>query len=144
MLSFNRLYRARIATRRAADSRRAGMTLVEIIVVIAIILVLTSILAFGIFTVFGEAKADAARVQISRLESRVQIYIARKGSAPSGGEGLATVLAPDDVPNDPWGNPYRMVTPGPNGKAYDIISLGSDGVEGGTAEAGDIRLSDPR
>ena len=134
--------RNRIHYRIAADAKRAGMTLVEIIVVIAIILVLTSILAFGIFTVFGEAKADAAKVQISRLESRVQIYMARNGSPPSGGDGLKAALGADDVPNDPWGNPYRYVTPGANGKAYDIVSLGSDGAEGGTGEAADIRLSD--
>lgn len=136
------MLRNRLEYRRAADAERAGMTLVEIIVVIAIILVLTSILAFGIFSVFGQAKADAAKVQMSRLDSRVQIYIARNGSPPSGGDGLAAAVAPDEVPNDPWGNPYRYVTPGANGKAYDIVSLGSDGAEGGTGEAADLRLSD--
>ncbi|MFT6146007.1 MAG: general secretion pathway protein G [Myxococcota bacterium] len=136
------MLRNRLQYRNAADSGRSGMTLVEIIVVIAIILVLTSILAFGIFSVFGQAKADAAKVQMSRLDSRIQIYMARNGSYPSGGDGLAAAVAPDEVPNDPWGNPYRYVVPGGNGKPYDIVSLGSDGAEGGTGEAADLRLSD--
>lgn len=134
--------RNRILYRAGADAKRAGMTLVEIIVVIAIILVLTSILAFGIFSVFGQAKADAAKVQMSRLESRVQIYIARNGNPPTASEGLAAAVAPDEVPNDPWGNAYRYVTPGANGKAYDIVSLGADGAEGGTGENADLRLSE--
>lgn len=133
--------RTTIAYRQAADRKRSGMTLVEIIVVIAIILVLTSVLAFGIFAMFGSAKVDAAKVQMSRIESMVLVYSARNGHPPTASEGIAAAVSPEDVPNDPWGNPFRYVTPGPNGKAYDIISLGSDGAEGGTGEAADIRLS---
>lgn len=133
--------RRRIQYTRGILSRRAGMTLVEVIVVIAIILALTSILAFGVFSVFGQAKADTAKLQIARLESRVQIYIARNGRPPSTSEGLAAALAPEEVPKDPWGNDYRYVTPGPNGEPYDIVSLGADNAEGGTGDAADLRLS---
>lgn len=132
--------RRRIYYLRGADRQRAGMTLVEVIVVIAIILIITSVLAFGIFTVFGQAKADTAKLEMARIESRIQIYMARHGRPPEG--GIGDVVAPDPVPTDPWGNEYRLVTPGPNGKQYDLVSLGADGVEGGEGENADIRLSE--
>jgi general secretion pathway protein G len=42
------------------------------------------------------------------------------------------------VPNDPWGKPYAYAFPGTHGTAYDLLSLGADGREGGTDHAADI------
>lgn len=42
------------------------------------------------------------------------------------------------VPKDPWGNPYRYSYPGTNGHEFEVISLGADGMHGGSYENADI------
>lgn len=123
-----------------ALSSRAGMSLVEVMVVIVIILTLMGVLAFGIFQIFGDAQTDMTKVSMSRVAQRVEIHMLRKG-IPSNGDGLQEVF-PDEVPKDAWGNDFVYVTPGPNGKKFDIISYGEDGQEGGDGNDADIRYSE--
>ncbi len=68
----------------------------------------------------------------------------RKKKAPSTSDGLGAVFGGEDVPRDSWGNEFVYVSPGPNGTPYDIISYGSDGQEGGTGNAADIKWSEER
>jgi len=121
---------------------RKGMSLVEVMVVIAIILTLMGVLTWGIFQVFGDAQADNTRLQMARVAQRVEIHMLRKG-LPSNGEGLSAVFG-DEVPKDAWGNDFEYVTPGPNGAKFDLISLGADGQQGGTDADEDIRYSDSK
>ncbi len=125
-------------TRRTRRSRR-GMTLVEVMVVIAIILTLTAVLAYGIFQVFGESQGQTTRLTMGKLSQRIEIYQLRKKKPPTTSEGLQAVVGNETLPTDSWGNPFVYVSPGPNGQAYDLISYGADGAEGG---GDDIRLSD--
>ena len=99
----------------------------------------------------GGAKSDTARLQIEDLGAALDLYNLENGRYPSTAEGLAAlVTAPagntrwngpylkkPDVPRDPWGNAYQYRSPGDHG-AYDLFSLGADGVEGGEGDARDV------
>ncbi len=127
------------------------MTLIEILVVLVLIGIVLGIVG-GNFIGKGEkAKADAAKIEIGQISQTLDLYKLEVGRYPSSQEGLqALISAPagaanwngpywkkSAVPKDPWGNEYRYVSPGSKG-AYEIISLGADGKEGGEGPDRDI------
>jgi len=126
----------------------AGFTLVEMLVVIAIIGLVMALVGPRVLNYLGESKAKAAKIQIESLSSALDLYYLDVGRYPSTNEGL-TALAKRPanadawngpyvrggvVPNDPWGNPYVYRSPGEHG-AYDIVSYGPDGEKGATSTA---------
>ena len=132
-----------------------GMTLIEILVVLVLIGVVRGIVG-GNFIGRGEkAKADAAKIEIGQIGQALDLYKLETGRYPSSSDGLqALVTAPggasnwngpywkkSQIPKDPWGNEYRYTSPGQKG-AYDILSLGADGKEGGEGANKDIASSD--
>ena len=132
-----------------------GMTLIEILVVLVLIGIVLGIVG-GNFIGRGEkAKADAAKIEISQIGQALDLYKLETGRYPSSSEGLqALVSAPSgaqnwngpywkksSIPKDPWGNDYRYTSPGQKG-AYDILSLGADGKEGGDGANKDISSAD--
>lgn len=138
------LMNLRILRRPVPFRCERGMTLIEILVVLVLIGVVLGIVG-GNFIGRGEkAKADAARIEIGQIGQALDLYKLETGRYPSTQEGLqALIAAPPGVPNwngpywkksavpkDPWGNEYRYASPGQAG-AYDIVSYGADGKEGG-------------
>lgn len=123
-----------------AEAARRGMTLVEVMVVIAIILAVMGILAVGIFQIFSDSQVDTTKLQMSKVAQRVEIHMLRKG-LPSSSDGLS-VIFPEGVPKDSWGNDFQYITPGPNGRKFDLVSYGEDGSQGGSGNGEDIRYSD--
>ena len=136
-------------------SRARGMTLIEILVVLVLIGVVLGVVG-GNFIGRGEkAKADAAKIEIGQIGQALDLYKLETGRYPSSSEGLqALVAAPagasnwngpywkkTQIPKDPWGNEYRYTSPGQKG-AYDIVSLGADGKEGGDGANKDITSAD--
>ena len=132
-----------------------GMTLIEILVVLVLIGIVMGIVG-GNFIGRGEkAKADAAKIEIAQIGQALDLYKLETGRYPSSSEGLqALVSAPSgaqnwngpywkksSIPKDPWGNDYRYTSPGQKG-AYDILSLGADGKEGGEGTNKDISSAD--
>lgn len=129
----------------------SGFTLVEILVVIAIIALIMSLVGPRVLNYLGESKVKAAKIQIQSFGSALDLYNLDTGRYPSSAEGLtALVQSPGMVPawngpylkggvlpNDPWGKAYVYRSPGEHGP-YDILSYGSDGHEGGTGTAADI------
>jgi general secretion pathway protein G len=95
----------------------------------------------------------AAKIQIQSFESALDLFNLDAGRYPSTAEGLTALvrrtpglaawngpyLRGGNVPNDPWNNPYVYRAPGEHG-AYDIVSYGADGQEGGSGVAADISL----
>ena len=140
---------------RKRSFKQQGMTLIEILVVLVLIGIVMGILG-GNFIGRGEkAKADAAKIEIGQIGQALDLYKLETGRYPSSSEGLqALVTAPagatnwngpywkkSSIPKDPWGNDYRYASPGQKG-AYDILSLGADGKEGGEGTNKDISSAD--
>jgi general secretion pathway protein G len=125
------------AARDSSGRRRRGMTLMEVMIVIAIILLLMGALTFGLAGMFSEAQGDTARLQIQRINERVRIYQIKKKKLPG---SLSEIYTNEPQPKDPWGNEYVLRSGGDKG--YDIVSFGADGKEGGTGTDADIKLSE--
>ncbi|HTV32129.1 MAG TPA: type II secretion system major pseudopilin GspG [Methylocella sp.] len=129
-----------------------GFTLIEILVVITIIGLIMGLVGPRVLTYLSEAKAKAATIQIQSFASSLDLFYLDIGRYPTSSEGLAALvrrpggltgwngpyLKNNSVPVDPWGHPYRYKSPGDHGP-YDIVSLGSDGQEGGTGSGSDIK-----
>jgi general secretion pathway protein G len=137
--------------RRPARHGERGFTLVEMLVVITIIGMIMALVGPRVLNYLGESKVKAAKIQIESLSSALDLYYLDVGRYPSTSEGLAALahqpggvqswngpyLRTGAVPNDPWGHPYIYRSPGEHG-SFDIVSYGSDGVEGGTGTAADV------
>src|SRR5664279_4781472 len=131
--------------------RERGMTLIEILVVLGLIGIVMGI-GGGNFLGKGErAKGDAAKIEINQISQTLDLYKLEVGKSPTTQDGLqALITAPSGTPNsngpywkngtlpkDPWGNEYKYSSPGTKG-AYDIVSYGADGKEGGDGPNKDI------
>lgn len=135
----------RLALARSSLARRArtGMSLVEIMVVIAIIGILTTVIAVNVTNIFQESNADNSRLAIKNIKTILDTYsLKHNGKYPGTSEGLGALKKyfPDEqVPKDAWGNDFQYFAPGTHGEhPYEVISLGSDGAEGGAGCAADI------
>ena len=128
-----------------------GFTLIELLVVLVILGLIVAFAAPQIIKYVGGAKSDAAKIQIERLSSVLDLYRLEVGRYPSQEEGLeALIEEPADADGwngpyirkadsltDPWRRPYIYQIPGENGD-YDMSSLGADGQEGGEGEDKDL------
>lgn len=130
--------------------REAGFTLLELLVVVAIIGLLVGYVAPRYFGQIGKSEVNAARAQLDALDKALDQYRLDTGRYPSTELGLnALVQRPQNepkwggpylkkaVPLDPWGKPYGYKAPGEKGD-FDLISHGKDGVAGGSGENADI------
>lgn len=133
-----------------------GFTLIEILVVVAIIGLLMTYLATNLIGQGNEAKLKLARVQLTKLEQTLELYKLDNGRYPTNEQGLsALVVAPTTEPlprryppkgyvkradlEDPWGATYQYSAPGSrNQSSFDIFSFGPDQVQGGEGENADI------
>lgn len=136
--------------------RKLGFTLLELIVVIAIVATLASLVAPAIFRNTGDARVVAARTQMEILGLALDSYRLDNGTYPSNSEGLeALVKAPlglrswrgpylrKSLPLDPWGYPYVFELIDSGGDTdFRIRSLGRDGAPGGVGEDADLASTD--
>jgi general secretion pathway protein G len=129
-----------------------GFTLVEMLVVITIIGLIMGLIGPRVLNYLSESKVKAAKIQMQSFASALDLYNLDTGRYPSLAEGLAALVQPTAggawngpylkgaaLPNDPWNHPYIYRVPGEHGP-YDIMSLGSDGQEGGSGTAADLSL----
>ena len=137
--------------RRVYRRAEAGFTLVEMLVVIAIIGLIMGLVGPRVLNSLGESKVKAAKLQIESFSSSLDLFYLDVGRYPSASEGLAALaqrpgnasiwngpyLKTGSVPTDPWGHVYLYRAPAERGP-YEIVSLGSDGQEGGAGTAADI------
>jgi general secretion pathway protein G len=134
--------------------RTAGFTLIEILVVISVIAILASLVAPMVFRNVGDAKASATRAQIEILGLALDSYRLDNDYYPSTAQGLEALRSlpagepaarnwrgpylKKAVPLDPYGRAYVYRSPGEaSPDAYDLLSLGRDGLPGGKGEDAD-------
>jgi general secretion pathway protein G len=140
-----------------ANHANQAFTLIEIMAVVIIIGLLTTIVGAAIFSQVDKGRVTTARAQINSLEGVLELYRMDNGRFPSTEQGLeALVRVPSGdppirnyppggylkggrVPVDPWSNPYNYEAPGQNNPhSFDIWSLGADGNSGGQGVEADI------
>ncbi|UWP96191.1 type II secretion system major pseudopilin GspG [Aliiroseovarius crassostreae] len=136
-----------------ARKKKAGISLLEIMIALAIIALIVGLTAPRVMDSFGRAKSQAAEVQLLNVKGALQLYYIDVGRYPSEAEGLLALMeAPsgatkwrgpyiDNVEdlNDPWGRQFNYRMPGREG-VFDLFSYGRDGHPGGSKEDSDITL----
>jgi general secretion pathway protein G len=128
--------------------RSPGFTLIELIVVIALVAVLAAVVAPNLLGKASEANRKSALVQLEKIASAVELYRLETGRYPEALNDL--VEQPQGLDRwqgpyvrkasqliDPWGNALAMRLPGENG-SFDIVSYGGDGQPGGDGDGADI------
>jgi len=133
--------------------RRAGFTLIEIMVVIVILGVLAALVVPKIMSRPDEARIVAARQDISSIMQALKLYRLDNSRYPTTEQGLAALVTRpttepipnnwkgggylEKLPRDPWGQPYQYLNPGVRGE-IDVFSFGADGQAGGNGNDADI------
>lgn len=117
---------ARLAARLAAARSARGMTLIEILVVLAIIGLIMGGVAIVAFNAFDDSKSKAAAKDIATLAQSVEMYRLQKNKCPKSAQDLKAAGIIQKITKDPWGQDYVIKCPGEHGPV-DITSLGKDG-----------------
>lgn len=125
---------------RTRRNRRAGITLIEMLVVITIIALFSAIAYQRLTPALEQGRVTAARTQIESLMSALQRYNIENGRFPTQEQGLDAVrpFLTKEIPLDPWGTPYVYRYPGENSSDPELISYGADGQPGGEEANADI------
>ena len=145
--------RGRMARRARKRRTDAGVTLIEMMVVLVIIALVAAIIVPNVIGRPDEARVTVAQSDIRAVGSALELYRLDNRTYPTTAQGLQALAvrptAPPEprnwvaggyltaVPIDPWGNDYIYVSPGANG-GFDLMSLGADGAPGGEGVAADL------
>ncbi|GLK52678.1 type II secretion system major pseudopilin GspG [Maricaulis virginensis] len=133
---------------------RPGYSLMEILVAVAIIAVLATLVAPRLFGQLDRARVTSAETQIDMLETALDSMRLDIGRYPTNEEGLALLSTPnpsvsamwqgpyldEELPTDPWGNPYRYRAAEGQSDRGQVYSLGADNAEGGSGLDADIGI----
>jgi len=140
--------------KRTETKRRrgqAGVTLIEMLVVVTIIALFAALVAPKMLSKADKAKATAAKAQINAFNTALGMYKLDTGVFPTTEQGLQALRVkpngvnqwqgpylPQEIPVDPWGRPFIYKYPGDHGDEPDVISYGADGQPGGENMNADI------
>ncbi len=139
-----------------ALSNQSGMSLMEILAAITLIGIMGTWVTGKIFDKLQEGRQESAKIQIQKLGGMLKEYQLKCGLYPTENQGLdALISKPTDgknckryppggfldgkVPADPWDNEFMYTS---DGRSYQLISYGSDGIEGGEDFDADINSED--
>ena len=136
---------------RNRSKRQAGVTLIEMMVVVTIIALFAALVLPRMMGQADKARKTAARAQINAYTTALGSYKLDTGVFPTTEQGLQALRTkPENVENwqgpylqkdvegDPWGHPYLYRFPGEHGDEPDIVSYGADGQPGGDGINADI------
>ncbi|MBN7823650.1 type II secretion system major pseudopilin GspG [Bowmanella dokdonensis] len=137
--------------------KQSGFSLIEVMVVLLIIGMMAALVAPAILGNQETAQLKKAAIDIQQLESAIQMYKVRTNLLPTTDQGLeALVNAPtldpvprnfpaegfiNRLPQDPWGNPYYLLSPGEMG-TFDVFSAGPDMQPGTEDDIGNWNLEE--
>lgn len=130
----------------------SGFSLIEILVVLLIIGLLSTLVAINVLPSQDRARVEKAKADISIMGNALEMHRLERFTYPSSELGLKALLKTGgedslnnvnnrgyikSLPKDPWGNDYQYIIPGQNGE-YDLFSMGADGDIGGEGINADI------
>jgi general secretion pathway protein G len=133
---------------RSRAERQAGFTLVEVLVVLAIMGLIMSMIGPRVLNYLTDSKYKTAQIQVESLSSAVELFFIDNGRYPLESEGLqALVQPPSNLPNwsgpyvkgtaipiDPWAKPYRYASPD-RGRSFSIGYTAPDNRDAGPKQA---------
>jgi general secretion pathway protein G len=139
------------ATATLGQRLQAGFTLIELMVVVAIIGVLAALIVPNVLERLEDSRVTAARTDVGNLMQALKLYKLDNQRYPTAEQGLEALrtrptagpIPPnwkvyiEKLPNDPWGRPYLYANPGVKGE-IDVFSYGADGQAGGEGKDADI------
>lgn len=139
----------------------SGFTLIEVLVVVVIMGLLIGLIGPNVIGQVDKARVTTAKADMSTLSSALDMYRLDNNVYPTTDQGLEALvtkpegspaprswnpggyLAGSSIPTDPWGGEYLYFSPGEE-EAFDLISLGADGTDGGDGYAADLSVWDGR
>ena len=140
-------------TRKLIGRVKAGFTLLEVLVVLAIIGIMAALVVPNVMSALSGSQIKAVKADLASISATLNMYRLDNFALPSTEQGLAALLTKPggqpEAPNwrtggyiekaakDPWQNPYQYLRPGQHGE-FDIYSLGADGKPGGEGDDADI------
>lgn len=153
-MTFSQKPFSRLSHRVSVPRSEAGLTLIEILVVLAIIAVMAYLIVPNVIGRPDQARATVAKTDLRTISAALKMYRLDNGDYPTTQQGLAALAkkpdsAPvpanwspsgylDQVPSDPWGKPYAYVA---SGAGFEIKTLGKDGQPGGEGVDEDIAVT---
>jgi general secretion pathway protein G len=133
---------------------QAGFTLLEMLVVLVIIGLLAGLIGPKLFSKVDTSKVQTAQTQVKMLKGTLETLRLDVGRFPTAEEGLALLNTPpadaklrtkwrgpyldEELPLDPWGEPYQYSIPGAKDQPFALYSFGADGKRGGEGNDADI------
>ena len=133
---------------------KKGFTLIELMAVLVILGILATIVVVNVSPVFQRANIEKIKADIAQTEKALEMYKFNELKYPSTSEGLDALvnphsglknpyLFPEDgyisaIPLDPWGREYLYEFPPRKSRKFDLYTLGTDGMEGGSGDDTDI------
>lgn len=133
--------------------RTAGFTLIEVMVVVVILGILAALVVPKLINRADDARVMAAKQDVAALTQALKLYKLDNQRYPTTEQGLQALITKptsgppangwktggylDKLPQDPWGHPYQLLSPGIHGE-IDVLSFGADGQAGGSGNDADI------